>query len=121
MKLEEIIALANAGFNKEEIARIATIPKPTQQEIQQAMPQVTQPVQPQAMPQVAQPVQPQAVQSIQQTPQPMLQKPEDKLFESIFGKLDDIQKSVYQQNINSSEQQIETVDDILANILDPKE
>lgn len=96
MNLNEVIALANAGFNKEEIAKIALMPQAVQQ---------TQ----------------QAVQQTQLMPQAVHQKPEDKLFESIFGKLDDIQKSVYQQNINNVEQKVETVDDILANILDPKE
>ncbi len=112
MNINEVIALANAGFNKEEIAKIAAMPQPVQQvqQVQQVqpLPQVQQVQQVQPLPQLQQ------VQQVQQ-------KPEDKLFESIFGKLDDIQKSVYQQNINNVEQKIETVDDILANILDPKE
>lgn len=121
MDLNSIIALAQAGFTKDQIMQLATTQQP-QQPIQQPMqqpviqqPVVQQPVvqQPMQQPVMQQPVVQQPV--MQQTPQP---DPFQQLFEQMTG----IKQAIQQNNIASS--QItggapQTTDDILASIIQP--
>ena len=61
MTLNDVVALAHAGFSREQIMTLAqTVPSVMPSATPQAMPQVAQQVTPQAMPQVAQQVTKQA-------------------------------------------------------------
>ena len=107
MKASEIIALATAGYTAEQIAVIAKAAKeqPAQQPAQQPEQQPAQ-----------QPVQQPAQQPVQQP----VQQPDG--YADLMGKLDALTTQIQQSAIlNSAQPREETVDDILANIIDPPE
>ena len=138
MDLNSIVALAQAGFTKEQIYQLANAPQPQQpmqmqqpqmmqQPMQQPM-QMQQPMmQPQMYPQMMQ--QPQQLpdgsgmmaaplQAQTQQPQQNTEDPFMKLFEQMTG----IKKAIQDNNIASSSIQgsaPETTDDILASIIQP--
>ena len=91
MKASEIIALATAGYTAEQIAVIAKAAK-------------EQPAQ----------------QPAQQTAQQPAQQPDG--YADLMGKLDALTTQIQQSAIlNSAQPREESVDDILANIIDPPE
>ena len=102
MTVSDIVALANAGFSKNDISVIMKNSQ-TQQAAQSATPTTVPTVTP-----------PTAVQPTTQ------QSPADSLFNQLFGKLDSIQQSVINQNIATVNQPAaQTADDIVAEILNP--
>lgn len=123
MNVNEIIALANAGFTAQQIAVMASQAQPQPQPIYQPQP----PQVPQTLP--AQPVvpnmQPAQAAVVQQPvvpaqPQPQ-QIPGQIDFAALMGKLDNIGSQIQQANITASQQPaVQTADDILAEIIAPK-
>ena len=82
MTLNDVVALAHAGFSREQIMTLAqTVPSVMPQVTPQAMPQVT----PQAMPQVAPQVAPQVTPQVE--PQVAQVTPQTGLTESQFAQL----------------------------------
>lgn len=113
MTLNEILELGKMGFTKDDILRLS---QPQQQPQQQPQPQQPQPQQPQQQPQQPQP-QPQQPQQPQ--PQPQAQPQEETV-----DFLDEIKKLRQEIALNFTSMQTskeESVDDILASILNPKE
>ena len=132
MDLNSIVALAQAGFTKEQIYQLANAPQP-QQPMQMQQPQmmqqpqqIQQPVmypqmQPQQMPQMI--PQPQQMQQPQMMPQPQQpQQNNEDPFMKLFEQMTGIKKAIQENNIASSSIQggaPETTDDILASIIQP--
>ena len=95
MKASEIIALATAGYTAEQIAVIAKAAK-------------------------EQPVQQQVQKPVQQQVQQQAQQPDG--YADLMGKLDALTTQIQQSAIlNSAQPKEESADDILANIIDPRE
>ena len=133
MTINDIIALANAGFNAQQIAQFAQVPQIAQfaqvPQVQQAQPgQQVQMVQPGQQAQMAQPgqqaqmVQPrQQVQMVQPGQQVQMVQPGYDPFTMIMNKLGGIQQTMQTGNImgmNMTPQQ-ENTDTILASIINP--
>lgn len=109
-KIEQIVALANAGFTKSEIATLmaATVPAAKEPEkVKEPEPKPEKVKEPDPKP----------------TPDPNPISDEvQKLFDSIGMKLDNLANSVHMANINQGGQTpTESVDDILASIINPPE
>lgn len=129
MNVNEIVALANAGFTAQQIAVLASqaqpIPQPVQQPIAQPIQQALQTLPVQPVVPIMQPVQAAAVQQpaapAQQPMQQPGQIPGQVDFSALMGKLDNIGAQIQQQNIIGSQQPaVQTADDILAEIIAPK-
>ena len=114
MNVNEIIALANAGFTAQQIAVMASQAQP-QLQVPQTIP--AQPVAP-----IMQPAQAAVVQQPQPQPQPQPQQIPGQIdFAALMGKLDNIGSQIQQANITASQQPaVQTADDILAEIIAPK-
>lgn len=143
MDLNSIVALAQAGFTREQIYQLANAPQPQPQQIQQPIQQpmqqpIQQPMQqapqmlqqlPMQQPQMMQPqmMQPQQIQQLPDgsgafvatTPaEPPKQDPFMMLFEQMTG----IKKAIQDNNIASSQisgGEPQSTDDILASIIQP--
>lgn len=110
MTLNEILELGKMGFTKDDILRLSQTQPQQPQHPQPQQPQQPQPQQPQPQPQ-----QPQ-----QSQPQPQAQQPQQQAVDF----LDEIKKLRQEIARNFTSMQTskkESVDDILANILNPKE
>lgn len=105
MTVTEIIALCHAGYNSDQIMKLAQA-----QQMERAQ-QVQQPAQ--LVQQVQQPAQ--QVQQVQQPAQP-------NGYEQIMSELLGIKQAVQASNLMQAQQteQIMTADDIIANIIAPK-
>ena len=119
MRVEEIIALCHAGYNSDQIMKLA---QAQQLERAQQMQQPAQPVQQSAQPvqQSAQPVQ-QSAQPVQPV-QPVQQPAQPSGYEQIMSELLGLKQAVQAGNMMQAQQpaQIMTADDIIANIIAPK-
>lgn len=145
MDLNSIVALAQAGFTREQIYQLANAPQPQPQPMQpQVMPQMQQPVaapliqQPVAAPQMQQPVvmpqmqQPQLMQPqmVQQLPDGSgafvattpAEPPKPDPFMMLFEQMTGIKKAIQDSNIQNSQigsAEPQNTDDILASIIQP--
>ena len=113
MTVEEIIALCHAGYNSDQIMKLA---QAQQMERTQPVQQPAQPVQ-QPMQQPAQQMQ----QPAQQPPQ-MQQPQQPGGYEQIMSELLGLKQAVQAGNMMQAQQpaQPQTADDIIANIIAPK-
>ena len=129
MDLNSIVALAQAGFTKEQIYQLSQFQQ-TQQPVQPMQQPVQQPMQqtPQMMQQL--PVQmPQMMQQPQMMPQPQMMQqptpeepPKQDPFMMLFEQMTGIKKAIQDNNIASSQitgGEPQTTDDILASIIQP--
>ena len=115
MTVEEIIALCHAGYNSDQIMKLAQA-----QQMERAQ-QVQQPAQPvQQVQQVQQPAQ--QVQQVQQPAQQVQQPAQTNGYEQIMSELLGLKQAVQAGNMMKTQQpaQIMTADDIIANIIAPK-
>lgn len=140
MDLNSIVALAQAGFTREQIYQLANAPQPQPQPMQpQVMPQMQQPVaapliqQPVAAPQMQQPVvmpQMQQPQMVQQLPDGSgafvattpAEPPKPDPFMMLFEQMTGIKKAIQDSNIQNSQigsAEPQNTDDILASIIQP--
>lgn len=91
--LSDVVALANAGFTAEQIAKMITAPAP----------------------------QPAPAPAPQPAPAPAPQPAQGDWFQEVLKQLGVIQQGIAQNNINQSQQPpAQTTDDILAEIIAPK-
>lgn len=110
MTVTEIIALCHAGYNSDQIMKLAQA-----QQLERAQP--VQPVQ-----QPAQQMQQPAQQPAQQMQQPVQQPAQPSGYEQIMAELLGLKQAVQAGNMMQVQQpaQIMTADDIIANIIAPK-
>ena len=98
MKQEDIVALAKAGFTRDQIVALAGLQTPQVQQIQQTPP----------------------VQQIQQTPPVQQTAPSgDPVLDALMGLRDDMKKQALLFSSQPAQKQ-ETADSILASIINPK-
>ena len=113
-KIEQIVALANAGFSKSEIAALMASTAPAAKEPEHKNAEVKEPE-----------PKPEKVKEPEPKPNPDPNPISDevqKLFESIGMKIDNLANSVHLSNINQGgATPSESVDDILASIINPPE
>ena len=99
--LSDVVALANAGFTAEQIAKMITAPAP--------------------QPAPAPAPQPAPAPAPQPAPAPAPQPAQGDWFQEVLKQLGVIQQGIAQNNINQSQQPpAQTTDDILAEIIAPK-
>ena len=125
MDLNSIVALAQAGFTKEQIYQLSQVQQPMQQPVQQPMQQTPQMMQqlPVQMPQMMQPQMPQMMQQPQMIQQPTPEEPpKQDPFMMLFEQMTGIKKAIQDNNIASSQitgGEPQSTDDILASIIQP--
>lgn len=107
MNQNDILTLARAGFTAEQIAAMNVINQSTQQVVANPVqPVVTQPSQ----------------LSVTQPTIPIMAQPSNNPLDQISQQIQQLTQSVQHGNIMTNNQpQPETVDDILASIINPKE
>lgn len=119
-KIEQIVALANAGFSKSEIAALMASTAPAAKEPEKVKepdpkPEKVKNPDPKPTPE------PEPEPTPNPEPNPISDEVQ-KLFASIGMKIDNLANSVHLSNINQGGPiQTESVDDILASIINPPE
>ena len=138
MTLNDIVALSKAGFTAEQITKLsaAEVQTPVQTPVQQPFQFQIQPTSTPVQTPVQQPVQQPFQFQIQPTPTPVqapvmstqqAQTPvqpaqQETEFDQIMRSLGLLNQSIQSNNIlNANQQQPETVDDIIASIINPPE
>ena len=135
MDLNSIVALAQAGFTKEQIYQLSQVQQPAQpmqQPMQQPVmqPMVQQPVMYPVQQPMQQPVMQPAQQPIQQPAQQPIQQPitqagaetQKDPFMMLFEQMTGIKKAIQDNNISNSQiagSEPQSTDDILASIIQP--
>lgn len=117
---QDILTLAKAGFNAQQIAALNSIGQQMQQPQVQPQPQVQQ-VQPQVQPQMQPQVQPQAQPQAQPQMQPQVQpQGQNATIDDVLNSLNGLTQTF--QNgflLNSQQPKPATAEDILAEIINP--
>ena len=115
-KIEQIVALANAGFSKSEIAALMASTAPAAKEPEKVK-------EPDPKPEKVKESDPKPEKVKESDPEPNPISDEvQKLFDAIGMKLDNLANSVHLANINhGGATPTESVDDILASIINPPE
>ena len=124
MKIEDIIALAKAGFTMEQIGdmnRILAQPEPAPAPQPTPAPQPAPAPQPTPAPQPAPTPQPTPAPAPQPQPAPAPQPEPAKDYQKIFEELTGIKQAIQQGNIGSDSftKPTRTTDDILADLINP--